>query len=366
MTQGIQRRTTKGGVVSYRIQIRQSDGFPPKSKSFPTLQEAKDWQTQEKARRRQGAYFPEQSLHKRTMAELIDRYSAVILPDQLKDVRNKKRHLEWWRQKLGKYSVNIVTSDLISQYRQVLLKEITCKGTKRSPATINRYLAALSSVMSYAVNECGWLPANPCKRVLKLKESNGRDRVASGEECTKILEECRNSRNEHLLPIFLIALTTGMRRGEIIKLTWDCIDLERGLITLKDTKNGKPRTTSLVGESLQLLRERYLIRSQHSPYLFPAKKRFGHICIRKAWDEAMKRAHVQGLRFHDLRHTFATYAAESGASNLELATAMGHQTLQMLQRYTHMNATTTHRLSSAVHNKILESADGKDKTPKTR
>ncbi|MGZ3633876.1 MAG: tyrosine-type recombinase/integrase [Parachlamydiaceae bacterium] len=115
---------------------------------------------------------------------------------------------------------------------------------------------------------------------------------------------------------------------------------------------------------LQLLRERYLTRSRHSPYLFPAKKRFGHICIRKAWDEAVKRARIEGLRFHDLRHTFATYAAEAGASNLELATAMGHQTLQMLQRYTHMNATTTYRLSTAVHDKILENNDGKDQTSK--
>lgn len=361
----IQKRKNKNGTYSYKVMIRKSDGYPNVYKTWPTRQEAIDWATDEEARRRQGAYFPEQSLHKRTMAELIDRYSAVILPNRLKDTRNKRRHLEWWRQKLGKYSINTVTSDLISQYRQVLLEELTYKGTKRTPATTNRYLAAISSVMSYAVDECGWLLVNPCKRVVKLRESSGRDRIASREECTKILEECRNSRNEHLLPIFLIALTTGMRRGEITKLTWDCIDLERGLITLKDTKNGKPRTTSLVGESLQLLRKRYLIRSQHSPYLFPAKKRFGHICIRKAWDEAMKRAHVQGLRFHDLRHTFATYAAESGASNLELATAMGHQTLQMLQRYTHMNATTTHRLSSAVHNKILENNDGKDKTSKT-
>jgi integrase len=264
----------------------------------------------------------------------------------------------------GKYSVNNVTPNLITDHRKKLIEDVIPKRTKRSPATVNRYFSTLSSLMSYAVLECGWLASNPCLRVVKLKESADRDRVASKEECARILEECHNSRNEHLLPIFLIAITTGMRKSEVTKLTWDCIDLERGLISLKETKNGKPRTTSLVGEPLQLLRERYLTCSQHSPYLFPAKKRFGHICIRKAWDEAVKRARIEGFRFHDLRHTFATYAAEAGASNLELATAMGHQTLQMLQRYTHMNATTTHRLSSAVHNKILESYDGKDQTSK--
>lgn len=76
----------------------------------------------------------------------------------------------------------------------------------------------------------------------------------------------------------------------------------------------------------------------------------------------MKRAGIRELHFHDLRHTFCTYASESGASTLELATAMGHQTLQMLQRYTHMNAAITHRLSTAVHQKLLEAENDRDQT----
>ncbi|MGZ3633875.1 MAG: tyrosine-type recombinase/integrase [Parachlamydiaceae bacterium] len=182
------------------------------------------------------------------MGELIDRYIAVILPTKPKDARNTKRHLKWWKEQLGKYSVNNITPNLIAEHRKKLLEDVTPKGTKRSPATVNRYLATLSSLMSYAVLECGWLANNPCLRVVKLKESAGRDRIASKEECARILGECRNSRNEHLLPIFLIAITTGMRKSEVIKLTWDCVDLDRGLISLKETKNGKPRTTSLVGE----------------------------------------------------------------------------------------------------------------------
>lgn len=198
----------------------------------------------------------------------------------------------------------------------------------------------------------------------KFKESPGRDRVASKEEFHRILDACEQSRNEHLKVIVLIAITTGMRQGEITGLTWDCVDLERGVISLKDTKNGKPRTISLVGEPLQILKAHFLKQRSHTHYLFPAKKRFGKISIRKAWDEALKRARIEGLRFHDLRHTFATYAAEAEASNLELATAMGHQTLQMLQRYTHMNAKITQRLSAAVHQRIVEGDNGKNETSK--
>jgi integrase len=353
------------GTFSYRVMIRQSDGFPPAYKTWPTKQEAKEWAQQEEAGRRRGSYFPDKSLQKRSLGELVDRYVNIVLPAKLKSAKDVIRHLNWWKKKLGKYSIQTVTPDLIAQCRQELAEGITEKGSKRSPATVNRYLASLSAVMTYGVKECSWIQANPCLRVTKFKESSGRDRIVSEEECIRILEECRSSRNEHLLPIVMIALTTGMRRGEITGLTWACIDLDRGLINLKDTKSGKPRTISLVGTPLQILQERFRNKKIHALYVFPAKKCFGQIAIRKAWDEALKRAGIENLRFHDLRHTFATYAAEAGASNIELATAMGHQTLQMLQRYTHMNGAITHRLSIAVHQRLLEDKNGKDKTSKT-
>jgi len=155
-----------------------------------------------------------------------------------------------------------------------------------------------------------------------------------------------------------------MRQGEILGLTWDCISFDRQTIILKDTKNGRQRTVSLIGQPLQLLQEHYFKRNLHIQFVFPAKKRFGQISIRKAWDEALKRAGIRELHFHDLRHTFCTYASESVASTLELATAMGHQTLQMLQRYIHMNANITHRLSTVVHQKLLETDCGKDQSSK--
>lgn len=360
----IQKRIKKDGTASYRVMIRQSDGFPPASKTFPTRQEAKDWGKQEEARRRQGYDPTDQLRGKQTLADLIDRYITIILPTKPKDARNMKRHLDWWKDKLGKYGLARISPDLIAQYRQELAQGTTCKGTKRSLATVNRYLATLSTLMSYGTRECGWISDNPCLRLAKFKEPTGRARVASQDEYLRLLEECKNSRSEYLLPVVLLAITTGMRQGEILGLKWDCIDLERKVISLKETKNGNPRTVSIVGEVLEILHSHYLKKLPYSSYVFPAKKRFGKISIRKAWDEALKRAGIENLRFHDLRHTFATYAAESGASNLELATAMGHQSLQMLQRYTHMNATITHRLSSAVHERITRGICGAEQTSK--
>ena len=163
----IQKRKKKTGTFSYRVMIRQSDGFPPTYKTFPTQQEAKDWAQQEEARRRRGAYFPEQTSQKKTLSDLLDRYMIIILPGKPKSSKDIKRHLDWWKKNLGKYSVHTVTPDLIAQCRQQLAEGITSKGTKRSPGTVNRYLASLSAVLSYGVKECGWIRDNPCLRVSK-------------------------------------------------------------------------------------------------------------------------------------------------------------------------------------------------------
>ena len=354
----IQKRPNKNGSISWRVMIRQSDGYPAAYKTFPTRQEAVDWGKQEEADRRRGAYFPEQRKAGHKLEELVDRYITMVLPSKPKNAKDTKRHLTWWKQELGKYALTVITPDLIATHRQKLSVGLTPKGTRRSPSTVNRYIAALSCALSYGVKECGWIRDNPCVRLSKLKENSGRDRIASSEECQRLITACKESRSGVLLPIVVLAITTGMRQGEITRLTWNCVDLERATITLKNTKNGRPRTVAIVTYALELLKALYSARDPHNPFVFPSRRRFGSIGIRRAWDEALKRAGIKGLRFHDLRHTFATNAARAGASNMELKTAMGHQTLQMLQRYTHMDASHTRHLSVAVANSLLGDCHG--------
>ena len=101
----------------------------------------------------------------------------------------------------------------------------------------------------------------------------------------------------------------------------------------------------------------YLARKAEIFFFFPSKKRFGEVSIRKAGDEALKRAEIKDFRFHDLRHTFATFAATAGASNLELQTAMGHRSLSMVSRYTHLDAKHTKKLSESVTAQLLSSGE---------
>jgi len=228
------------------------------------------------------------------------------------------------------------------------------RGQKRSPATVNRYMATLSAVFSYAVKQLCWISKSPCAHLKKLKEKSGRDRVLSHAEIAKLLEACRQSTSPYLYCIVLIALTTGARQGEILNLEWNHIDFDNKLAFLKETKNGRPRSVSLTDAVLDELRKLYEARNLTKTRVFASKTAFGRVDIKKAWKTALKRAGIDDCRAHDMRHTFATLAAGDGASNLELATAMGHRTLEMLQRYTHLDVQVTKKISTQISDRILK------------
>lgn len=337
--------------------VRLQDGYPSAYKCFPSKQEARDWASQEESRRRQMSYFPEQVAKNHTLAKAIDQYIELILPAIPKSSKDVLRHLNWWKSKLGNHVLTRVTPEIIAQHRKELMEGITSKRSKRSPATVNRYMASLSMVFSYVVKECGWIPVNPMVRVSKLKESRGRERILSKEECDQLLISCEKSKNALLLPIVVLAITTGMRQGEILNLNWSDVDLEKGILFLRDTKNGRSRSVPVVGAAIGFLKDLFEHRNLHVPFVFPSKKRFGRITIRKAWEEALSRCGISDLRFHDLRHTFCTYAAKAGASNLQLRAAMGHQTSQMTDRYTHLDVTHTRQLSEFVEVVLFKNSE---------
>jgi integrase len=232
----IPKNLKKDGTHSYKVMIRAQDGFPPAYKTFQNYQDAKHWAIQEEARRKQGLYSSTPTRKQNTLGNLIDSYIENILPIKPKSAKDMTRHLAWWKKRLGRLPLSRMTSQIIAQCRRELSQEVTSKGTLRSSSTTNRYMASISSVFTYGVKELGWLSDNPSLRVSKLKEPTGRDRILTQEECTRLLQACRQSSNEYLYAIVLLALTTGARRGEIFSLTWDCVSLERGAIQLKKNK----------------------------------------------------------------------------------------------------------------------------------
>ena len=225
-------------------------------------------------------------------------------------------------------------------------------GKTISHGTVNRYLAALSHVLTVAVKELKWLPESPMRDVSKFKEAKGRVRYLSNEERERLLQSIALSDNPYLHTIVVLALSTGMRKNEIMTLTWSDVDLDRGLIMLEETKNNERRSVPLVGKAHQLVQELAKGLQEPSGLLFPGKDPSKPIEIKKAWYTALRRSGVDDFRFHDLRHTAASYLAMNGASLPEISEVLGHKTYDMVKRYAHLSkphmASVVERMNAKV------------------
>ncbi|OGA23961.1 MAG: hypothetical protein A3H34_07420 [Betaproteobacteria bacterium RIFCSPLOWO2_02_FULL_67_19] len=317
--------------TSYRVQVRKR-GFPPVTASFERKTDADQWARETETDIKRRRYFPQHEAERHTLGELIDRQLETVKVDRPHDYERQRVILGWWKDKLGDYTLATITPDLIGRHRDQLQSK-----EKLAPGTVNRYLSALSKAFSNAVKEWHWLPDNPLRRVSKKPEPRGRVRYLSDEERARLLEACRKSECKPLYLIVLFALTTGMRRGEILGLRWPDVDLERRTAVLQNTKNGDRRSVPIVPEVADLLREHGKVRKLDNDLVFPSDDASEVWKLDKAWYQALTAAKVKDFRFHDLRHTAASYLAMSGASVPELAAVLGHRTLQMVKRYAHLS-----------------------------
>lgn len=351
----IYKRKTKDGkkILGWKAVVR-IQGHPTVCKICDRQKEAEDWAKDIELQIKEGKFNFGRGKQKYTFEDLLTRYISSGALEHHKSATDTLRHLEYWKTRFASYALVHLTPEFIAKERQHLISTPTEIGTPRSPSTVNRYIAALSSVLTYACRELRWIDDNPCFNLTKLKEPPCRRRILSIEEMNRLLSDSQESRSLYLYSIILLALTTGMRRGEILGLQWVDIDLQRGVAHLHDTKNSAPRSVPLVDLVIDELKSLYEKRNPSKDHVFASQTAFGNIDIKKAWNEALKRADIKDLRFHDLRHTYATFAAQQGASNMELATARGHKTLQMLQRYTHMQAEMTRKYSVGI-TQIFES-----------
>lgn len=351
----IQERKADDGKISYRVQVRLK-GYPPQTATFSRITDARRWAQQIESAIREGRHFKTAESKKHTLRDLIDRYISDVLPLKKKSERKQKAQLLWWRDRLGAYLLSDISPALIAQCRDDLYRGITPRGTKRSPATVVRYLAALSHSFSIACKEWGWVEDSPLRKVIKPKESRGRVRFLDTSERERLLQACRESKNPYLYIIVVLALSTGMRQGEILNLTWADVDLKKGRITLHETKNGERRIVPLVGHALDLLRELETRRRLDTLLLFPAQmehKPQKPTDIRGAWEGAIRKAEIVDFRFHDLRHCCASYLVMNRATLAEVAEVLGHKTLQMVKRYAHISEAHTAGVVESMNQKIF-------------
>ncbi len=338
----IEKRTTSDGKATYRVKVRVK-GFAPESASFERLTDAKDWGKKIESDMKAGRHFGQSKRH--TFDELAKEYKAQAIDPA---------RLEYWRGVFGPDMLSAITPARIAKERDKLLTVDTLRfatkpsgdpeadakrvKAKRTGATVNRYLAALSSCMSYAVKTLQWLEKNPVMQIDKPSESKGRVRYLSDDECNRLLAACRPHADLYLAVV--LSLTTGARQGEIMSLRFNQIDFKRQVITLHETKNGESRSLPLVGEAFKLLQERAKIRDLKDDRIFPptAKaKKADCLDLRQPWEAALKATGITNFHWHDLRHTAASYLAMSGVSLVEIAKVLGHRTLAMVARYAHLS-----------------------------
>jgi integrase len=195
--------------------------------------------------------------------------------------------------------------------------------------------------LTIAVREWQWLDDSPLRKVSRPRQPRGRVRFLSDAERQRLLATCQHSPHPCLYIVVVLALATGARKMEILSLTWRDVDLKRGLITLQETKSGERRALPLTGYALQCMLDHARVRRLDMPWVFPDANGTRPAAIRTAWEAALRQADIQDFRFHDLRHTAASYLAMQGASLAEIAEVLGHKTLAMVRRYTHLSAAHT-------------------------
>ncbi len=347
----IQTRTTPQGTTSFRVIIRLK-GHPRQTATFARKTDAKRWAQSTEAAIREGRYFQTVESRRHTLAELVERYIRDVAPLRPSRMR-RRQQLNWWKDQLGAYVLADLTPGRLAEQRDLLLREPRANGSKRSPATVKRYLMALSHALSVAVREWGWLDDNPMRRVTKPTEPRGRVRFLSDDEREGLLDHCRASGHPNLYCIVLLALATGMRRGEIVGLRWADVDFTRSRITLFRTKNGEVRVVPLVGVVKQALAEHRAVRRSGTDLVFPRVLGGDEGFPESAWKSAVASVALEDFRFHDLRHSAASYLAMNGASLLEVADVLGHKTLQMVRRYSHLSEAHTHGVVAAMNERIF-------------
>jgi integrase len=387
----ITERPTQDGAKSYRVEIRMK-GAPRVSGTFTRLTDARRWASATETAIREGRYFRTVEAKRHTLGDAIDRYARDVLPTKkTSTAQDQARQLAWWKRRLGDRVLFDITPELLAEYRDILSKEpITPRqpprkpGTPikesparyRAPGTVTRYLAVLSHLLTTATNEWRWIDSNPMSKITKPKEPRGRVRYLSedatgphGEtipgELTRLMKACRESESPDLYAAVVLALSTGARAQEILGLRWPQVDFTRRVATLLDTKNDEIRTLPLTGLALALLRERSKVRRLDTDLVFPGRKirapgadsakapAYRPVVLRTPFLTALKRAGITDFRWHDLRHSAASYLAMGGASLAEIAEILGHKTLEMVRRYAHLSPAHTAAVVERMNKRIF-------------
>jgi len=269
-------------------------------------------------------------------------YLGIYEDNKIAFGKYSKQYLEYSKANKAKLSHKrdtVSTAHLTSYFKDKYIYEITpqmiekykiARLEKVGPAAVNRELACLKHMYTKAI-EWGYVKENPAKSIKLLKEPPGRLRYIGPEEVDNLLGAC----SDHLRPIVLTALNTGMRKGEILSLRWADVDLKNKKITVINSKNNESRIIPINQTLLHELKA--LSRKGKGEYLFSDNNDRPYGDIKKGFIAAVNRAGISNFRFHDLRHTFGSHLVMQGVGLRTIQQILGHKEIKMTMRYAHLS-----------------------------
>ncbi len=274
----------------------------------------------------EGKWFEKSPDVEKTFKEMMDRYmeehSKPKKASSWRDTASLKHLVPF----LGDYTIMEITPSLINQYK-----------TKRrlagaSPSTVNRELSLMKHGFNIAIREWEWIRENPVMKVSMEKEPPARDRYLLYVEEENLLQISPLWLRE----IIVFAVETGCRQGEILSLSWRDVDLNKRTANVFATKTEDRRAIPLSARVFNMLKEKGKIRSISTNFVFALNDNgINRFVLSNAFEKVCKQAGIEGLRFHDLRHTFATRLAQAGIDPYTIQRLLGHKTASMTQRYSH-------------------------------
>ena len=317
----IQKVNNKKGI-SYRVLIRKK-GLPVITKTFESNNEAKQFILNLEGNSKSYLFLGNLN-NKTTYRELVEDYLQNEYVGT-KPQQQRSRLTHWLIQFGDKKVLNITKMD-IKQGLNKLSKDY-------SNSTINKYKKVASVVFNYGIREYD-LPDNPTRYIRSLPEKKGRTRFLSDNERKRLFKACRTSNWNKLYLLVLMAITTGARRGELLNLRWSNIDFKRKTAHVLTSKNGQQKILPLTNDVILELQKFKL--NNHSLIFCSEIKPNKAYDFFKQWNRARKEAELIDFRFHDLRHTTASYLAQNGATLLEIADVLGHKQIEVTKRYAHL------------------------------
>ncbi len=326
----VQRKDVAGKPIWY-VRV----GYCGKEKwfgSFRTKTEARKFYEKQKADQTGGRFFPER--FQKGKYELVGDALARYMDFNTNKSRWVDRlYARWWKVQLDGKRLNEITPAVLEQAMENLRVRQGRAGKPYAPQTLHHYMKFMRHVLNVAVRD-GKLERNPFAQVRLPRVSTGRTRFLSLEEESRLMEAL----GPKFGPWARLAILTGMRREEQFSLRWADIDLGRGLITLPRTKAGEVQFVHLNEEAKSIMRS--LIPGNKSIWMFPSQNPDSYIDPRhfyaRIYRKALKQAGLEGVTWHDLRHTFASRLAMSGQTESTIAALLRHQSTALVKRYAHL------------------------------